>query len=510
MADSLHPETSDPQRSSHLKAIFDHAPIGIGLVDRRGRTLESNNLLEELTGFNARELRELDFNEITHPDDIEPNATLFTEMMEGRRSRFSIDKRMYRKDGDPIWVRVTVSALEPDGDGRPRYALGMLEDITERRRQDDRYSALLGKLTQVQALFETAFRNAALGMDLTDDSGRFLQVNRALCEMVGYSEDELLGMRWHDITHPDDLAASEQRFDVTFKGGDVVDFTKRYVHRNGTILWCKLNSSLVRDEDGRPLFAVAQIQDITRQRELEQELAQAQKMEAIGRLAGGVAHDFNNLLLVINNYAQMLRDDMSPNDSRRDDLDEIVEAGARATRLVQQLLAFSSKDVVRPQVLSLNDAIESHLEMLQGIIEGDIALTTKLDPTLWCTRIDHSQIEQIIVNLAVNAGAAMPEGGTLLFSTRNHIESGTGRSGVAPGNYVELEVTDTGEGIDPDVMPHLFEPFFTTRPRGEGTGLGLATVYGIVEQAGGSIEATSERGAGATFRILLPAAEVDA
>lgn len=145
--------------------------------------------------------------------------------------------------------------------------------------------------------------------------------------------------------------------------------------------------------------------------------------------------------------------------------------------------------------------------MLQGIIGGDIALTTKLDPALWCTRIDRSQIEQIIVNLAVNAGAAMPEGGTLLFSTRNHVESGTGHSGVPPGHYVELEVTDSGEGIDPDVMPHLFEPFFTTRPRGEGTGLGLASVYGIVEQAGGSIEATSEVGAGATFRILLPASD---
>jgi PAS domain-containing protein len=161
-------------------------------------------------------------------------------MMEGRRSRFSIDKRMSRKDGRSIWVRVTVSALEHDGEGRPRYALGMIEDITERRRQDDHYSALLGKLTQVQALFETAFRNAALGMDLTDDNGRFLQVNRALCEMVGYSEDELLGMRWHDITHPDDLAASEQRFDMTFKGGDVVDFTKRYVH--GTAPSCGASS----------------------------------------------------------------------------------------------------------------------------------------------------------------------------------------------------------------------------------------------------------------------------
>jgi len=509
--DAIEPNSSDPQQGSHFKAIFDYAPLGIGLVDREGRTLVSNQLLEELLGFSAEELRVLDFNGITHRDDIEPNATLFTEMMEGRRSRFSVDKRMYRKDGYQIWVRVTVSALEKDADGRPRFALGMMEDLTERRSQDDRYSALLGRLTQVQALYETAFRNAALGMDLTDDSGRFLQVNRALCQMMGYSEEELLGMRWQDITHPDDLAASEEQFDATFSGGDVIDFTKRYVHRSGRIMWCKLNSSLVRDQNGRPLFAVAQIQDITRQRELELDLAQAQKMEAVGRLAGGIAHDFNNLLLVINNYAQMLRDDMNPNDSRRDDLDEIVEAGARATRLVQQLLAFSSKDVVRPQVLSLNEVIENVLAMLPGIIGDDTEITVKLDSALWSTSIDYSQIEQIIVNLAVNARSAMPEGGTLLFSTRNYVEDGSQHSEIAPGHYVELEVTDSGEGIDPEILPHLFEPFFTTKPRGEGTGLGLASVYGIVEQAGGITEAISEPGAGATFRILLPAtSETDA
>lgn len=382
----------------------------------------------------------------------------------------------------------------------------MMEDITERRRQDDRYSTLPGKLTQAQALFENAFRNAGLGIDLTDDNGRFLQVNRALCQMMGYSE-ELLGMRWQDITHPDDLAASEQRFETTFGGGDVVDFTKRYVHRSGRVLWCKLNSSLVRDENGRPLYAVAQIQYITRQREMEHELRQAQKKEAVGRLAGGVAHDFNNLLLVINNYAQMLRDDMGANDPRRNDLDEIVEAGAKATRLVQQLLAFSRKDVVRPQILSLNDVIQSLLVVLPRMIGNDIEVTVELDPDLRNTRGDLSQIEQIIVNLAVNASAAMPDGGTLHFKTRNIAEDGTRRAGISPGDYVEIEVTDSGAGIDPEILPNLFEPFFTTRPRGEGTGLGLATVYGVVDRAGGSIAASNEPGAGATFRILLPATD---
>ncbi|MGH2752417.1 MAG: PAS domain S-box protein [Actinomycetota bacterium] len=493
-------------QGSHFKAIFDHAPIGIGLVDSRGRTLVSNPLLHELTGFSAEELRDLDFNTITHRDDIEPNATLFRELMEGRRLRFSVDKRIYRRDGLPIWVRVTVAALSDEGGG-PRYALGMMEDITERRRQDERYGALLGKLTQAQALFESAFRNAGLGMDLTDDEGRFLQVNTALCQMVGYSEEELLGMRRQDITHPDDLSESERRLQRTFAGSDVVEFVKRYVHRSGRVLWCKLNSSLVHGEDGRPLYAVSQIQDITRQREMEHALGHAQKMEAIGRLAGGVAHDFNNLLLVINNYAQMLRDDMGENDPRRADLDEIVEAGARATRLVQQLLAFSRQDAPRPQALSVNEAIQDLLALLTRSLGEDIEIQVDLAPDLWATRIDLSQMEQVLVNLADNARGAMPSGGTLLFRTGNLVVEGGDRTDLRPGRYVQLEVSDSGEGIDPAILPKLFEPFFTTKPRGEGAGLGLATVYGIVDRAGGAVEVSSKMGAGARFRILLPAGE---
>jgi two-component system, cell cycle sensor histidine kinase and response regulator CckA len=360
-----------------------------------------------------------------------------------------------------------------------------------------------------KALFESAFRNAGFGMDLTDEQGRFLQVNRALCQMMGYSEDELLGMRWQDITHPDDLLESEQRLDRTFGGSDVVEFTKRYLHRSGRVLWCKLNSSLVRDENGEPLYAVTQIQDLTRQRELERELRQAQKMEAIGRLAGGVAHDFNNLLLVINNYAQMVRDDMSADDRRRADLDEILDAGSRAAKLVQQLLAFARRDTQQPQVLSLNEVIEGLQEMLTHTVGPNIEITVELEPRPWSTRIDLAQIEQTVVNLALNAGAAMPQGGNLLLRTTN-LEREPSGGDAGSGRFVQLEVTDDGEGIDPELIPKLFEPFFTTRPRGEGTGLGLATVYGIVDQAGGTVEVSSTPGAGATFRVLLPVVEAEA
>ena len=360
--------------------------------------------------------------------------------------------------------------------------------------------------SQFKAIFEQAFRNAPFGMDLTDRDGRFLQVNTALCRILGYSEQELLDKRWQDVTHPAELAASTERQDETFEGQDVVEFTKRYLHKSGRVIWCRLNSSLVRDADGRPLFAIAQIEDISRQRELEQQLIQAQKMEAVGRLAGGVAHDFNNLLLVINNYAQMLRDDMTEGDPRREDLDEIVTAGSKAARLVQQLLAFSRRDVVQAQLVSLNQVINGILGLLPRTIGADIELTIKLEPELWNILMDVSQLEQIIVNLAVNARDAMPDGGHLELSTSNVVlDQPPEEAAIGPGRYVQLEVTDDGRGIKPEVLGKMFEPFFTTKPRGEGSGLGLASVYGIVEQAGGLVDATSEPGQGATFRILLPA-----
>lgn len=360
--------------------------------------------------------------------------------------------------------------------------------------------------SQFKAIFEQAFRNAPFGMDLTDRDGRFLQVNTALCRLLGYSEQELLGMRWQDLTHPDDLAADTELQEETFEGQDVVQFSKRYLHKSGRVIWCRLNSSLVRDAEGHPRFAIAQLEDIGRQRELEQQLVQAQKMDAVGRLAGGIAHDFNNLLLVINNYAQMLRDDMTEGDPRREDLDEIVTAGSKAARLVQQLLAFSRRDPVQARLVSLNQVIEGLLGLLPRTIGADIELTTKLEPELWNVLMDVAQLEQIIVILAVNARDAMPDGGHLELSTSNVvIDEPLEEAALGPGSYVQLEVADDGRGIKPDVLANMFEPFFTTKPRGEGSGLGLASVYGIVEQAGGMVDATSEPGHGTTIRILLPA-----
>jgi nitrogen-specific signal transduction histidine kinase/CheY-like chemotaxis protein len=247
--------------------------------------------------------------------------------------------------------------------------------------------------------------------------------------------------------------------------------------------------------------------DITEHRAMEERLRQSQKMEAIGTLAGGVAHDFNNILMVISGYSQVLIDALGKEPKLRSQVEQMQRAGERAASLTRQLLAFSRKQTTQPEPLNLNNVVAGMEKMLLRLIGENIAITTKLEPDLGTVNADAGQLEQVILNLAVNARDAMPQGGQLTLKTKNvdlpaGEESETGAP--KPGPYVQLEVSDTGVGMEPSVQAHIFEPFFTTKPKGKGTGLGLSTVYGIVEQAGGQITFTTAPGAGASFRILLP------
>jgi len=250
--------------------------------------------------------------------------------------------------------------------------------------------------------------------------------------------------------------------------------------------------------------------DLTYKKRLEAELRQAVKMEAVGRLAGGVAHDFNNLLTVINGYSDLLLACLGPEDSMRDMLTEIHKAGKRAEKLTQQLLAYSRKQILQPKVLDINTHVGDIQKMLQRIVGEDMKIVTSLDPELGRVKADPTQIEQIVTNLAVNARDAMPQGGTLTIKTRNtNLDEKyiADHAGSRPGCYVMLEITDTGCGMDKTIKEHLFEPFFTTKEVGKGTGLGLAMVFGIVKQSDGYIDVESEPGCGATFRIYLPRIE---
>ncbi len=350
---------------------------------------------------------------------------------------------------------------------------------------------------------------AHLGLD-----GRWLKVPPTLCRFLGYSEPELLALRERDVSHPDDIEHDlRQQARLIHGEARSYDLEKRYLRRDGTSAWTYLNSSIVQDAGGKPLYFLAYLRDITERKSLEDQLRQAQKMEAVGQLAGGIAHDFNNLLTAIIGNAELLLAGMSSHDPRRLDVTEINRAAHRAATLTRQLLAFSRKQVLQPRIVSLNTVVTDLSAMLRRIIGEDIELRLELDPGLGQVMADSGQLEQVVTNLAVNARDAMPQGGMLMLRTANvAAEEVAATDPDAPpllGPLVAVSVTDTGTGMDERTQARLFEPFFTTKELGRGTGLGLATVYGIVRQSGGHIRVKTQLHRGSTFTVYLPRVEGD-
>ncbi|MFA5192511.1 MAG: response regulator [Verrucomicrobiia bacterium] len=363
--------------------------------------------------------------------------------------------------------------------------------------------------------FRSAFYGAVPGMALTSADGRFLRVNRSLCDMFGYSVAELLGMSFPTIVHPDDLQSSQRLLETLVAGGQPAQMEKRFVHKRGGTVWTYWSVSLLRDQHGGPLYFLSQILDISERKRTEDALRQseellhkAQKMEAVGRLAGGVAHDFNNILTVIGGYATMLSQKLEGNPTLRREVDEIQSSAERAATLTRQLLALSRKQLLDPKVINLNKVVVGIEKMLRRLIGEDVELRIQLDETIGLVKVDPGQIEQVIMNLAINARDAMPSGGKLTIETASMVQdrpSQLSEGGIPSGHYTALIVTDTGIGMSEEVRSHIFEPFFTTKDHNKGTGLGLATCHGIIKQSGGYIHVYTEPGHGTAFKVYLPA-----
>jgi PAS domain S-box-containing protein len=338
----------------------------------------------------------------------------------------------------------------------------------------------------------------------------FLAVNEVAIRHYGYSREEFLAMTLEDLRLPEDVPRLRRQVAMSEEGLVEAD-ESRHRKRDGSIIDVEITRHTLTFA-GRPA-ALAMALDITKRKSLESQLLQAQKMEAVGRLAGGIAHDFNNLLTVIFASSDLMLKYLNADDPHRPDVEEIRKAADRAAALTRQLLAFSRQQLLVPQVLDLNALVANLERMLQRVIGEDVEFRTALAPALGAVRADPGELERVIMNLVVNARDAMPQGGMLTIETADAELGGLDAQEhlpVQPGRYVMLAVSDTGVGMDAAIKAHVFEPFFTTKEKGKGTGLGLATVYGIVKQSGGYIWVYSEPGRGTTFKIYLPRVEAEA
>jgi two-component system, cell cycle sensor histidine kinase and response regulator CckA len=354
--------------------------------------------------------------------------------------------------------------------------------------------------------YRSLIENAPYAMCRVTESGQLLQVNRAMLEMLGYSPDSEADLLVRDLPLIYDSSAGFETFRAGLRKGVVQGLDSTWTRADGSPVPVRVGGRATRDSEGRTIYIDVIAEDVTERRELELRLAQAQKMQAIGQLAGGVAHDFNNLLTVINGYCELLLGAQLPDSRQRESLELIRQAGERATNLTQQLLAFSRKQVTVKRPIQLNDVVAEVLQLSRRLIGENIALIEILRDTAGQVLADPAQIHQMLMNLVINARDAMADGGRMTVTTGGtSLEPEHARQlDIPPGEYVLLTVTDTGTGMEEGVLQHLFEPFFTTKPAGKGTGLGLSTAEGIVRQSGGSIEVDSVPGHGTTFRVYLP------
>jgi PAS domain S-box-containing protein len=498
------------ESEEQFRATFELAAVGVANLALNGRWLRVNRKLCEILGYSREEMLQRKFQDVSHPDDLEANLTLGRQLIPGKIGSYSMEKRFVRKDGGFVWCNLTV-ALARDNDGRPKFFIAVIEDITERKLAED-------ALRQSEERFSRFFHSSTVGTSITRMSdGQFADVNDAYLCFFGYTREEVVGKDALTLGIWANLEERAKMTGILEKQGGVKDFETTFRRKSGEIRDVSISMEVIELTGQQYILGLTH--DITErkrakeeQEKLEAQLFQAQKMESVGRLAGGVAHDFNNMLGVIIGRAEMAIDEVERTDPLYEDLQEILKAGRRSADLTRQLLAFARKQTAIPTILDLSDTISGILKMLRRLIGEDIDLHWVPGPELWKVKIDPSQVDQILANLVVNARDAISGVGAITMRTENVVIDDSVRTDhleFIPGDYVQLTVSDTGEGMSQEVRENIFEPFFTTKELGKGTGLGLSTVYGIVKQNDGFIYVASEPGKGTTFKIYLPRFEAE-
>lgn len=486
------------QAERKYRLIFEEATVGMYQSTPDGRLLSVNPAMARMFGFDTpaeliASISNTHFQPYVDPARHRESERLLRE--QGVVKHFEL--QIERKDGSRVWLWTNAQAVR-EGNVIVRHE-GIFEDITDRKLLED-------QLLQAQQKYRDIVENAVVGIFQSTPEGRYITVNPAMANMLGYDSPHELVASITDITQQVyvDPESREQLKRIAREQGVAANFECQAYRKDGSKMWLCANVRAIF-QDGVLVRYEGMNEDVTARKLLEDELRQAQRMEAIGQMAGGIAHDFNNTLSIITGYSDLLQTKLPTGDPTHGHAEEIAKAARRASALIRQLLTFSRKQVIQPVVLDLNAATREFEKMLHHLIPENIEITFRRSPDLGRVKMDSGQVEQVLMNLAVNARDAMPQGGRLCIETANiELDETQARPNVTPGSYVLLSVSDTGCGMDKETQLHIFEPFFTTKGVGKGTGLGLSTVYGIARQNSGYVRAFSALGQGSTFRLYLP------
>ena len=479
------------------QAILESSLDCILVMDHEGIVREWNPAAERTFGWTREEAVGQRLGDLIvpaelrsrHEEGLRRAATTGESRILGQRLRLPA----LRRDGTTFHAELAITKVDRAG-----HALftGTIRDISDIVRGEEELRAAERQYRAVVEQVPLAtYRNVVGPRPAT------IYISPQIERLLGYPVEEWLGgdnAFYEALVHPDDLARVTAECEAAHAAGQPFQCEYRMRHRDGAVVWVLDQTSIVHDDDGAPLYAQGFLLDITERKQLEEQLRQGQKMEAIGKLAGGIAHDFNNMLTAIGGYTELLAASFDGEDPRAADVEQIRKASDHAAALTRQLLAFSRKQVLLPQRLDVNLVVRDLEQMLLRTIGADVRVETALDETLAPVEVDPDQLARVVMNLALNARDAMPDGGDLTIATATVERDGR--------PFVAVELTDSGAGMNDETRVRIFEPFFTTKEQGKGTGLGLATAYGVVEQSGGTIEVESAPGLGSTFRILLPAA----
>ena len=497
------------QGEKRFRTVFEAAPLGIAIANAKGYILEVNDAFFRLLGYSKDEIKKLTFIDITHPDDREETIKLSRKARDGKINSYQTEKRYLKQNGDYLWGIVRATVIK-DNNGNLQYWLALIEDVTERK-------AAKEALKQTEKRYRNILESIEEGYFEVDLKGNFTFFNDQVCEITGYPRQDLMGMNNRQYTSPATARKMYQIFNRVFKTGKSAKIAKyEIIRKDATKKILEVSASLMRNLDDAPIGFRGVLRDVTDRiqaekdrKRLESQVQHAQKMEAVGTLAGGIAHDFNNLLMGFQGNISLMLMDLGEDHPHCEFLENMERYVKRGSELTRQILGFARGGKYQVKTIILNDLIDKSADMFSRT-KKEITIHKKFQEDLWSIEVDQGQIEQVLLNLFVNAWQAMPGGGNLFLETENVTLNENDYDkpyAISPGRYVRISISDTGTGMDKATQERIFEPFFTTKSVGRGTGLGLASTYGIIKNHNGIINVYSEKGHGATFRIYLPASK---